>query len=126
MTAFQELAEQMEAYFIGLHKADSEILNTVFHPDAQYVNARKGEYTRHDMATYMAIIDERASPESMGTQKNGEIISIEFDSDQMAIVKARMSMLGRTYMDYLTFIRDEGQWQIICKVFTYQLDKKEG
>lgn len=125
MTTLSTITSQMEAYFTGLHQADSDILRTVFHPDAVYVNATAGDYLHHTMPDYMAIIDKRTSPETLGEPKSGEILSIELDGEQMAFVKARMSMLGRNYLDFLTFVKTDGRWQIMSKVFSYQATAKE-
>lgn len=119
MSQYHFIEALMEAYKEGLHKADSTILRAVFHKDATYVNATEGDYLHYSLNQYMDVIDQRTSPEALGETKNGDIISIEPAGEEMAFVKARMRMLGRDYLDYLTLINSSGRWQIISKVFTY-------
>jgi hypothetical protein len=122
---FTAIEGLMKSYFKGLHEADSKILATVFHQDARYINAQPADYMHHSLEAYLAIIDERTAPKDLGEPLSGEILSIEQETPGMAFVKARMTMLGRDYLDYLTLINDGSGWRIIAKVFTYQPHKKE-
>jgi len=124
-TNFEAVQSVMEAYFLGLHRADSTQLAAVFHPDATYVNATNGDYMKHDMKTYFGIIAARTSPEDLGEEQSGEILSVEFGSNTMAFVKARMTMLARDYQDFLTLVHTDGCWQIMSKIFTYTAHTKE-
>ncbi len=114
------LARVVEAYFDGLYHADSKILAGVFHSDARYVNAVDDDYMNYSIAEYLKIVDQREPPSSSGQNRSGAIISIEFGAARMAFVKAAMTMLGRDYLDFLTFIFERGRWQIISKVFSYK------
>lgn len=122
---FNDVAEVMEAYFEGLYQADSTLLSSVFHPDARYVNAVEGDYMNYDMPTYFEIVDARDAPSATGQARADKILSIEFGGTQTAFVHANMHMMGREYVDLLTFIRDDDRWQIISKVFSYISISKE-
>ena len=43
-SAYKDVVVILQIYFDGLHHADSKLLAEIFHPDARYVNAVKGEY----------------------------------------------------------------------------------
>lgn len=116
---FTAVVSVMEAYFEGLHHANSKLLTGVFHRDARYVNTVEGDYMNYSAPEYFAVVDRRTPPASRGEACADRIISIEFGGTRMVQVKASMSMLGREYLDYLTLIFDDGKWQIISKVFTY-------
>ncbi len=117
--AFDDVVALMQAYFEGLHRADSATLATVFHGEARYVNATPGDEMNHDMPTYFGIVDGRTSPADRGDLRDDRIVSITFGGYAMAFVVARMTMMDRDYLDYLTLIRADGRWQIIAKVFFY-------
>ena len=40
-------------------------------------------------------------------------------SDQIGIVEARMTMLGREYQDLLTLMKTSDGWKVRTKVFIY-------
>lgn len=109
----------MGAYFEGLHHADSAALRRVFHPDLVYIGATHGDEVRLDLESYMARIDAREPPAARGDARSEAILDIAFAGPGLARVMARMSMMGRDYVDLLTLIRHNGEWRIAAKVFTY-------
>jgi hypothetical protein len=122
--AFDDVVALMQAYFEGLYRADSAILATIFDGEARYVNATPGDPMNHDMPTYFCIVDSRTSPADRGDRRDDRIVSITFGGDAMAFVVARMTMMGRDYLDYLTLIRADGRWRIVAKVF-FHTEKNE-
>ncbi len=116
---FADVVGVLEAYFEGLHCADSKKLAQVFHRDARYVNTTEGDYMNHSIPEYFDIIDRRTPPASSGETRLDRIISVEFGGERMAFAKLKLTMLGRDYLDFLTLIFDDGQWWIISKVFSY-------
>lgn len=109
----------METYFEGLHRADSRMLREVFHPHLSYVSASEGDELYLDLETYMARVDRREPPAKRGEERDEAILEIAFGEDRLARVTARMAMMGRSYLDFLTLIRDGDDWRIVAKVFTY-------
>jgi hypothetical protein len=67
----------------------------------------------------MARIDQREAPAKRGEARNEAILELSVSGNRLAHVKARMSMLGRTYVDHLTIIRNGDEWRIGTKVFSY-------
>lgn len=109
----------MESYFDGLHHADSATLRRVFHPQSAYVCATEGDELYLDLDTYLARVDKREPPAKRGEMRDEAVLEIAFGSGRMARVTARMHMMGRDYLDFLTLIRDGAEWRIVAKVFTY-------
>lgn len=114
----------METYFEGLHRADSATLRGVFHPRLAYVCATEGDELYFDLDTYMARVEAREPPAKRGDPRDEAVLEVAFGSDRLARVTARMSMMGRDYLDFLTLVRDGADWRIVAKVFTY-LPRKE-
>ena len=109
----------MTAYFEGLYYADSAVLRRVFHPNLAYVCATEADELYLDLETYMSRIDNREPPARQGKSRDEAILEIAFGSNRIAHVTARMSMMGRDYLDFLTLVRQDGAWRIVSKVFTY-------
>lgn len=110
----------LEDYFEGLYRANSQTLESLFHKDARYVNTVAGDYMNYSLLEYLSIVRLRKSPASLGQSRDDNIISIDFDGENMCFAKLSMTMLGRKYLDYLTLIFIDSDWQIVSKVFSYK------
>ena len=118
---YAELIAVLENYFDGLYRSDSEILRRVFHPSALYACATDGTLLTLRMDEYFPIIDKRPSPASRGDPRADRIIAIEFAGPVTALARVECSILPKRFIDLLTLIRVDGRWQLIAKVFHYDL-----
>lgn len=118
---FAEIAAAMTDYFDGLYLSDTVRLGRVFHPEAQYVCASGGTLTRLSMEEYFPMVDARPSPASRSEPRADRIISIELAGPVTALVRAECAIGPRRFTDFLTFIRLDGEWRIIAKVFHFDL-----
>lgn len=114
-----KVGELMDAYFEGLHQADSSLLRKVFHPQLSYVCATQGDELCLDLETYMKRVDGREPPAKRGDLREEDVLEIAFPGERLARVTARMSMMGRDFLDVLTLVHDNDGWRIVTKVFTY-------
>ena len=120
-TAFAEVASVLSDYLDGLYCSDTARLRRVFHPRAHYVCATEGSLTYRTMAEYFPIVDERPSPVSRGEQRADRIVSIEFAGPVTAFARVRCAIGPKEFTDLLTLVRLDGRWQIISKVFHFDL-----
>ena len=114
-----QVKDLMQRYFDGLYQSDSAVLRTVFHPDLAYVNGTAGTYEHMGLEDYMARIDARTPPSSRGDPREEVIERITFKGDQIGLVEARMTMMGRNYQDLLTIIQTENGWRVLTKIFSF-------
>ena len=73
------------------------------------------------MDEYFHIVDQRPSPASRGETVQERILSIEFAGPVTALAKVECAILPKHFTDLLTLIHVDGRWQIIAKVFHYEL-----
>jgi hypothetical protein len=73
------------------------------------------------MADYFGIVDRRPSPASRGQTRRDRIVSIEFAGPATAFVKAQCVIAPKSFTDFLSFVKLDGRWQIIAKVFHFEL-----
>jgi Putative lumazine-binding len=111
----------MTLYFDGIYHSDVALLAQVFHPDAIYVCATKSPLVYKTMEEYFAIVANREAPASRGEARVDEIVSIDLAGENTAFVKAHCAIGSKYFTDFLTFIRVDGRWQIISKVFHYEV-----
>jgi 4-oxalocrotonate tautomerase len=73
------------------------------------------------MAQYFPIVDARPSPASRNEPRNDRIVSLEFAGPVTAFARVECSIGPKFFTDLLTLIFVGGRWQIISKVFHYEL-----
>ncbi len=120
-TAFAELEAVLAAYFDGLHHGDTGRLRGVFHPDALYACATGGTLLSLRMEAYFALVDQRPSPASRGELRTDRIVAIELVGPVTALARVQCSILPRHFTDLLTLLRVDGRWQVMAKVFHFEL-----
>lgn len=118
---FQEIADQIQVYFDGLYHSDTKRLAKVFHPQAIYACATEGKLLYLTMGEYFPIVDKRPAPASRNEPRTDRIISIDFAGPVTAIAKVNCAIGPKAFTDLLTFVKLDGRWQIMSKVFHFDL-----
>jgi hypothetical protein len=119
--AYLDVADVLSMYFDGLYHSDTKRLRRVFHPRAQYVCATEGTLTHLAMEEYFPVVDQRPSPASRGEARADDIVSIEFAGPVTAFARVHCAIGPKYFTDLLTLIRIDGRWQIISKVFHFDV-----
>jgi hypothetical protein len=118
----KKITQAMELYFDGLYHSDVARLAQVFHPKAIYVCATDAPLVYKTMEEYFPVVAAREAPASRGDRRADEIVSIDMAGEHTAFVKAHCAIGPKYFTDFLTFINVDGRWQIISKVFHYELN----
>jgi len=118
---FDAINAVLQNYFDGLYASDTAILRTVFHPEAIYACATGETLLRLNMEEYFAVVDQRVSPKSLGQARADRVISIEFAGPVTALARVECTIAPKRFTDLLSLVRLDGRWQIISKVFHYDL-----
>lgn len=117
------IAATLGDYFDGLYHSDTKRLARVFHPRAQYVSVTDGTLLYRTMDDYFLIVDQRPSPASKDSARADRILSIAFAGPVTAIARVECTISPKRFVDLLTLIHLDGRWQIISKVFHYEIDE---
>ncbi|MGC1428691.1 MAG: nuclear transport factor 2 family protein [Albidovulum sp.] len=118
---FPAVTAVLGEYFDGLYHSDTTRLARVFHPRAQYVSMTEGALLYRTMAEYFPIVDARPAPAARGEARADQIVEIAFAGPATATARVNCAIGERYFTDCLTLILDEGRWQIISKVFHYEI-----
>lgn len=118
---FREVTEALQTYFDGLYECSSKILAKVFHPQAHYFSATDGKLLHLDMGQYFPIVDQRTSPASKGEERADKIVSIEFAGPVTAFARVQCALRPKFFTDFLTLVFIENRWQIVSKVFHFEV-----
>jgi len=127
---FAAVVAVLQTYFDGLHHSDTGRLRQVFHPRAHYVTATEGATDgtgkgpgplQLTMEEYFPIVAARPSPASRGEARHDRIVSLEFAGPVTAFARVECAIGPKFFTDFLTLIFVDGRWQIISKVFHYDV-----
>ncbi|MGT2442334.1 nuclear transport factor 2 family protein [Ensifer adhaerens] len=118
---FAAIVHVLQRYFDGLYRSDTDILRQVFHPKALYATATDGTLLELDMDRYFPIVEKRPSPKSRDEARIDRILSIEFAGPVTAFAKVQCAIGEKAFTDFLSLVFLDGRWQIIAKVFHYDI-----
>lgn len=117
MSEFGAITGVLETYFDGLYHADIARLGNAFHPNAIYATADETPLLYRTMDEYFPIVAKRESPASRDEPRRDVIESIEFAGENTAFARVRCSIGTKDFIDFLTFVRTDGAWRIMAKIF---------
>ena len=119
---FAAVTALLSDYFDGIYFSDTSILRRVFHPDALYACPTGGTLLQLGMSDYFAVVDKRPAPGKLGQQRQDRIVSIDFAGPGLAIARVECAILPKRFTDLLTLVHLDGRWQIMSKVFHFEID----
>lgn len=113
----------IQRYFDALYRADAKLLEEVMHNQAIYASADETPMLFRTMDEYLPIVAAREAPESRGEARNDVIEMVSLAGDNTALARVRCSIGNRNFTDFLTLVRDQGEWRILAKIF--QISNRE-
>ena len=117
MSDKQEIKNVIQLYFDCMFESSRDKAHAAFHPDAWisgYLPNGYQQMTVSDFGDFVAA--QQPSPKSNGEVASLDIISLEI-AGHTAVALVRDAYLGLVFLDTLSFIKLEGQWLIINKLF---------
>ena len=118
---FSAIVDLLQTYLDGLYYSDTSKLRQVLHPQARYICATEDDIVNLSMEEYFPIVDKRPAPASRGEARHDRIVSIEFAGPKTAVARVNCAIGPKHFTDLLTLILVEEKWQIISKVFHFDL-----
>ena len=115
------IALVLQAYFDGLFESDTEQLSRAFHSEARYVDAKAVPLKPLSLAEYLPVVAERPAPASQAQPRTDRILSIDFAGNTAAIARVECSLGTKSFADLLTLVHTPEGWQLISKVFHYDV-----
>lgn len=117
----QEITQLLSEYFDALYNGDVETFARIFHPDARLYSANEAEFLILDVPQYLKRVAGRPSPAARGDRRADEILSVAIAGPATAHARVRELFLPRRFTDELTLLRHRGRWQIISKVWDFEV-----
>ncbi|MEM7096664.1 MAG: nuclear transport factor 2 family protein [Pseudomonadota bacterium] len=110
---YQAIIGVLNEYFDGLFEGDVEKLRAIFHEDS----VLKGNDYRKTRDDWLDAVASRPTPRDEGMAFTFNILSLEIVGDQ-AMAKVDAPLLAAHFIDFLGLLKEDGQWQIVNKMFT--------
>ncbi|MEO1491112.1 MAG: nuclear transport factor 2 family protein [Pseudomonadota bacterium] len=111
-----------DIYIVALNNGDIETLSDLFLPESHLYAAYdyvKADGSRMVMPreAFFDLIRERGAPKDQGYKPDGRVVMLDFIEPDTAVAKIEVRVGPRQFTDYLNFIRVDGDWKVIAKVF---------
>ncbi len=119
--AFTEILAVLQDYFDMLYKSDAEKIPQLFHPKALYATVTDGSLLHLTMEDYAGVMAARISPQSRGETRRDSVTEIAFAGPFTATARVHCAIGPKYFTDCLALVKLEGRWQIMSKVFHYDL-----
>lgn len=110
---YKQLEQMLKDYFDGLHTGDTEKLRALFHDDVVLKTSGK----RRPRNEWLQDVATRPVPEVASLPYRFKVLNIEIEQD-LAMAKVECPLFDYFYIDYLLFLKEDGQWRIVSKVYT--------
>ncbi|NCV81306.1 MAG: hypothetical protein EBW31_04730 [Actinobacteria bacterium] len=111
------LVKLLDDYFEVIHAQDLELFDRVFHERCTLYSAQGNELVLRPFDVYRDQVANRQSPKDLGNPRDDQILEIDQISDTMAWAKVQLQMFGGVMQDYLNFVKIDGKWWIIAKLY---------
>ncbi|MEH6438036.1 nuclear transport factor 2 family protein [Massilia sp. DD77] len=116
MQDHQAILVVLADYFTGLYTGDTDLLRTVFHPQAALFAEVRGQPYYKRVEDYLEAVELRAAPQERDEPYQMRVLSLNV-THNIATAKVHVPALGFNYVNYLSLVRMDGAWVIVGKVF---------
>jgi hypothetical protein len=116
------LASTIQRYFDLMYDCDVSRFDEVFHPTAQLHGVVAGKLTFWPAQTYREVLASRTPPSRANAPRFEKVLMQDMASDDQALVKVRVLIHDREFVDHLCLLRIDGDWRITAK--TFHLDRE--
>ncbi len=106
------IAMMLQDYFDGLYEADTGKLRSLFHERALL----EAPGLRRSRQEWLHAVANRPVPKQRNDPYRFKILSIEHLGDQV-MAKVECALLDNLYIDFLGFLKEDGRWQIVNKMY---------
>lgn len=112
-----ELLTAVQTYFDALFTCDLALFDKVFDNNCSLFDADEGVIAVEPIAQYRNVIADRIPPSSKGQKREDEIMMIDWLSDVSALVKVRLRIHQKVFLDHLCFVKGIEGWRIVAKIW---------
>ena len=110
-----------QTYFDAAYDMDAERFQAIFHPLAGVSRIDdRGEVSVSPLETWLAGVRSTTSPRTLELERKDEVVAVDVSND-LALIKVRLQMPPRYFIDLLSCLKVHGTWKIVQKVMTVEV-----
>ena len=116
----EQIETVVRLYIESMNESNPDKVKKAFHENAKVVGFLHGDLLQlsvNDFAGFVA--SQQPSPKEKGEDVVFETLTCEIEGTT-ALVKIRDEYLGITFLDTLSFLKADGEWEIYNKLFNVE------
>lgn len=111
------ITDTVNLYFKGTYQGDAAQLIRAFHPEARVTGSLKDQLYDWTLAEFIERVTATPTARDKKELYNKEIVFID-QSNNAAMVKARVNVGNLIFIDYISLLKINGEWVIRNKSFS--------
>ena len=118
MTASESaIVAVVQDYFLGTYHGDPARIRAAFYGDAEISGSFKGQIVTWNLQQFIDRIMSMPIPAHQNALFDKHILFVD-QMNEAAVVRAKVSVAGIVFTDYISLLKIDGQWKIRNKIFT--------
>ncbi|MGO4775682.1 nuclear transport factor 2 family protein [Lysobacter sp. 2RAB21] len=110
-----------QVYFDAAYEMEEQQFHKIFHPRSAVTRiGDDGEVSVMPIETWLAGVRNATAPRKLGLERKDEVVAIDVSED-LALVKLRLQMPPRYFIDLLSCLKVQGCWKIVQKVMSVEV-----
>tara|TARA_B110000116_G_C16372629_1_gene374843 strand:- start:109 stop:477 length:369 start_codon:yes stop_codon:yes gene_type:complete len=120
MNDIEQIENIVQLYIDSLDESNPDKVKETFHENAKVVGYLHGDFMEMSVDDFAGFVaSQQPSPKEKSENVVFEILTCEIEGTT-ALVKVRDKYLGITFLDTLSFIKNESEWKIYNKLFNVE------
>jgi len=120
MNDIEQIENIVQLYIDSLDESNPDKVKETFHENAKVVGYLHGNFMEMSVDDFAGFVaSQQPSPKEKSENVVFEILTCEIEGTT-ALVKMRDKYLGITFLDTLSFIKNESEWKIYNKLFNVE------
>ena len=116
-TEKKKIEQTVKTYYDSMYFSDGDLVRKVFHQDAKITGYLSNKLLRQSVEDFASFVEnQKPSPKEKEDKIILEILSLDI-GQTTAVAKVRDNYIGMIFIDTLSLIKIENNWQIYNKLF---------
>lgn len=117
MSDAAQIRDTIQTYFDCMYESSSAKAHAAFHADAWVTGYLPDGYHQMSVGEFADFVaSQQPSPKEQGETARLEVVSLDI-AGHTAVARVRDDYLGMTFLDTLSFIKQNDKWRIFNKLF---------
>ncbi len=113
----KKIETTIQTYYDSMYFSDGDLVRKIFHQDAKITGYLNNKLLRQSVEDFASFVEQqKPSPKEKEEKVILEILSLDIEKTT-AVAKVRDNYLGMIFIDTLSLIKMENNWQIYNKLF---------